>query len=113
MRNLEKVNWRERAAKLCQTTRSRIDSVNELRNSAKKKLELSDEERDAPEEQARIKMIEDGVATVLDGSRAASSVNSDIKGGASRMAKTTKGEINRTTKKVSNPDFPYEVVQRK
>ncbi len=100
--NSEKVNWRERAAELCQTTKSRIDAVYELRRAAEKVALLSDDDRKnlSDEEQAKIKIIEDGVNAVLSGSRTASSVNSDIKGGTSRGSKSTKGDINRRTTEI-------------
>lgn len=93
----EKVNWRLRAAEMCQTTKSRIDAVYDLRREAKAVSRFSEDDRKdwTPEEVARVKMIEDGVKTVLSGARAASSVVSDIKGGQSRSGKKNKGAVNR------------------
>lgn len=95
----EKLNWRQRAARLCQTTRSRIDAVYDLRRDAEWAAALTPAQRAelTPREVAKVKIVEDGVKSVLSGARAASSVNSDIKGGASRGSKSTKGSANEGT----------------
>lgn len=92
----EKVNWRERVARLCQTTLARVNDVFILRQTLetlrKKQDHATDEElRDLV---AEIKGIEDDVLLVRSGTRTASGVNSDRKGNATRASAQTKGTVN-------------------
>jgi len=90
------INWRIKAAQACQTSRSRIDVVWALRREDQWAAEFDRAKLDKMSEKqraiidGRIKQVEDGVNAVLSGSRTASSVISDIKGGAARSAKSGK-----------------------
>lgn len=99
----ERINWRELAAQRCLTTVHHVNAVYDLRREAEWAASQNVEELDGRDKEL-IKLIEDGVRSVLSGSRPASSVNSDIKGGATRTSQITKGKVNEDNHQKPTPE---------